>query len=32
MNEIKLIPIYKSKFNKVVKPSLIRRFLKALHG
>lgn len=32
MNEIKFVPIYKGKFNKVAKPSLIKRFLKALHG
>lgn len=29
MNEIKFIPIYKGKFNKVAKPSIIKRFLKA---
>lgn len=32
MKEIKFVPICKGKFNKVTKPSLIRRFLKALHG
>ena len=29
MNEIKFIPIYKGKFNKVSKPSIIKSFLKA---
>lgn len=28
MNEIKFVPIYKGKFNKVAKPSFIKRFLK----
>lgn len=28
MNEIKFVPIYKGKFNKVAKPSIIKRFLK----
>lgn len=28
MNEIKFVPIYKGKFNKVAKPSLIKRLLK----
>nr|DAO80394.1 MAG TPA: hypothetical protein [Caudoviricetes sp.] len=32
MNEIKFVPIYKGKFNKVAKPSIIKRFLKALRG
>lgn len=32
MNEIKFVPIYKGKFNKVAKQSLIKRFLKVLHG
>lgn len=32
MNEIKFIPIYKGKFNKVAKQSFIKRLLKALHG
>lgn len=32
MNEIKFVPIYKGKFNKVAKLSLIRRIIKALHG
>lgn len=31
-NEIKFVPIYKGKFNKVAKPSLIKRIVKALHG
>lgn len=31
MNEIKFVPIYKGKFNKVAKPSLIKR-IKALHN
>lgn len=30
MNEIKFVPIYKGKFNKVVKQSLIKRIVKAL--
>lgn len=29
MNEIKYVPIYKGKFNKVAKPSFIKRLLKA---
>ena len=32
MNEIKFVPIYKGKFNKVPKPSLIKRIVKALRG
>lgn len=32
MNDIKFVPIYKGKFNKVAKPSLIKRIAKALHG
>ena len=32
MNEIKFVPIYKGKFNKVAKPSLIKKIIKALHG
>ena len=32
MNEIKFIPIYKGKFNKVAKLSLIKRILKVLKG
>lgn len=32
MNEIKYVPIYKGKFNKVAKPSLIKRLVKALCG
>lgn len=32
MSEIKFVPIYKGKFNKVAKPSLIKRIVKALHG
>lgn len=32
MNNIKFIPIYKGKFNKVCKPSLIKRILKSLRG
>lgn len=31
MNEIKFIPIYNGKFNKVAKPSLIKRILKELN-
>ena len=32
MEEIKFIPIYRGKFIKVAKPSLIKRILKALKG
>lgn len=32
MNEIKFVQIYKGKFNKVAKPSLIKRIFKALQG
>ena len=32
MSEIKFVPIYKGKFNKVAKPSLVKWILKALHG
>lgn len=32
MNEIKFVPIYKGKFNKVAKQSLIKRFVKSLLG
>ena len=32
MEEIKFIPIYKGKFNKVAKPSLIKKIRKALKG
>lgn len=32
MNEIKFVPIYKGKFNKVTKQSLLKRIVKALHG
>lgn len=32
MNEIKFVPIYKGKFNKVAKQSLLKRIIKALHG
>lgn len=28
MNKIKFVPIYKGKFNKVAKPTLIKRFIK----
>lgn len=30
MKEIKFVPIYKGKFNKVAKPSFIKRVIKAL--
>lgn len=32
MNEIKFVPIYKGKFNKVAKPSLIKRILEVLRS
>lgn len=32
MKEIKFVPIYKGRFNKVAKPPLIKRIVKALHG
>lgn len=32
MNEIKFVPIYKGKFNKAAKQSLIKRILKVLRG
>lgn len=30
MKEIKFVPIYKGKFNKVAKPSLIKRIVKSI--
>lgn len=31
MSEIKFVPIHKGKFNKVAKPPLVKRIIKALH-